>query len=59
MYDLERDPHELRNLAGDPAYAAVLRDLTAELRRKQAEAGDSDELARAFLAQDLKELKKH
>ena len=58
LYDLERDPHELRNLAGDPAYAAVLRDLTAELRRKQAEAGDSDELARAFLAQDLKELKK-
>ncbi|QDV25538.1 sulfatase family protein [Aureliella helgolandensis] len=30
LYDLKQDPHEIRNLAGDPAYAAPL----AELRRK-------------------------
>lgn len=30
LYDVERDPHEVRNLAGDSAHAAVL----AELRQK-------------------------
>jgi hypothetical protein len=40
------------------AASAVLRDLTAELRRRQSEVGDSDELARSLLAKDLTELKK-
>lgn len=31
LYDLKNDPHELRNLAGDPEYAAVKRDLVAKL----------------------------
>jgi N-sulfoglucosamine sulfohydrolase len=31
LYDLEKDPHELKNVAGDPAYAKVLAELRAEL----------------------------
>ncbi len=31
LYDLAADPHELRNLARDPAHAAVARDLAARM----------------------------
>ncbi|HEY8108824.1 MAG TPA: sulfatase [Patescibacteria group bacterium] len=31
LYDLLKDPYELNNLAGDPYYAAVLKDLAAKL----------------------------
>jgi arylsulfatase A-like enzyme len=53
LYDLEKDPRELQNVYDDPAYAEVRRRLTAELRRLQAVYGDSDELARKFLKDDL------
>ncbi len=33
LYDLERDPHELRNVAGDPAYAKVKARLSERLRK--------------------------
>ena len=33
LYDVVRDPHEVRNLAGDPALRPVLEDLKARLRR--------------------------
>lgn len=32
LYDLEKDPHELRNVAGDPAYAANLKELGEKLQ---------------------------
>jgi arylsulfatase A-like enzyme len=31
LYDLKNDPHELRNRAGDPAYAAIKNDLARKL----------------------------
>ena len=40
LFDLEQDPHELRSVYHDPAYAAVARDLRAELRRLQTQFGD-------------------
>jgi arylsulfatase A-like enzyme len=58
LYDLEKDPHELRNVYDDPAYAAVRAEMTAELRRKQSGCGDSDELARRFVEADLKNAKR-
>ncbi len=40
LFDLDTDPHELRNVYADPAYADVVRELRGELRRLQTEAGD-------------------
>ena len=33
LFDLERDPHDLKNVYGDPAYADVRKELEAELAR--------------------------
>ncbi len=33
LYDLKNDPYELHNLAGDPAYGNVLREMQAALER--------------------------
>ena len=40
LYDLTKDPHELRNVAGDPSYAEVLADLRRRLRSWQQETSD-------------------
>ena len=53
LYDLASDPHELNNVAADPAYAGIRRDLEAELGRLQNSYGDSEELARKFVTLDV------
>lgn len=40
LYHLPDDPHELRNLAADPAHAARLRELRADLDAWMREQGD-------------------
>lgn len=40
LYDTQADPHELHNLADDPAYAAVLEEMRGELNRWMTEIGD-------------------
>jgi N-sulfoglucosamine sulfohydrolase len=40
LYDLERDPLESTNLAGDPRHAALLADLKGRLKAFQARTGD-------------------
>jgi len=40
LYDLVKDPHELRNAWADPAYAEVRRDLERRLSDLQEELGD-------------------
>ena len=37
LFDLEKDPHELRSVYSDPAYATVVADLKRELDRLRAE----------------------
>jgi arylsulfatase A-like enzyme len=41
-FDLAVDPRELRSVYDDPSYAAVVRELKAELRRLQQELGDTE-----------------
>ncbi len=40
LYDLAKDPHELKNVAGDPAYAAVLKDLRGQVKEWQQRTRD-------------------
>lgn len=40
LYDLHADPREVLNVAHDPAYADVRRQLTRRLRELQTELGD-------------------
>ncbi len=40
LYDLEHDPYEMKNLAGDPAYADIKGRLRAELERWMKQQGD-------------------
>jgi arylsulfatase A-like enzyme len=42
LFDLEADPAELRSVYHEPAYAGIVRELKAELRRLQAELGDTE-----------------
>ena len=43
LYDLEKDPREIRNVYADPAYAGVLRGMKDELERLRRLYGDTDE----------------
>jgi arylsulfatase A-like enzyme len=43
LYDLEKDPRELRNVHGDPAYAGVLSRMKAELDRLRRLYNDTDD----------------
>ena len=43
LYDLEKDPRELNNVYGDPAYAPIVAELKAELERLRNRYGDTDE----------------
>ena len=47
LYDLENDPHELRNLFDDPAQQERVRDLSGRVRDWQARTGDTAPLPRA------------
>ncbi len=43
LYDLEKDPQELKNVFREPAYKKIAEDLKAELLRLKDELGDSDD----------------
>ncbi|MBS1830126.1 MAG: sulfatase [Acidobacteria bacterium] len=43
LYDTEKDPWELHNLAGQPAMAAVLEKMRARMKQFRRQIGDSDE----------------
>jgi len=54
LYDLEKDPHEMNNVYGDPAYQDITKDLKKELQRLRDKYGDSEELDKRFIEEDLK-----
>ena len=45
LFDLGKDPHELKNVFADPAYASTLRKLKDELHRLKREMKDEDQFA--------------
>jgi N-sulfoglucosamine sulfohydrolase len=47
LYDLKKDPHQTKNLAGDPAYAGTLRNLSDQLMA-ELEKGNDPRLEDAF-----------
>ncbi len=47
LYDLRRDPEQLHNVAGDPAYAADLKSLSQRLTRELIVTGDPREVGGA------------
>jgi len=40
LYDLRKDPREIHNVAQDPAYAAVIKEMRAELAKWRKSVGD-------------------
>jgi len=40
LFDVEADPHEVNNLANDPKFASVLKDLRERMQRKLREIND-------------------
>ena len=40
LYDLKKDPHQVHNVAADPAYASILADLEARLMDELRRTGD-------------------
>ena len=46
LFDLQRDPGQMRSVYGDPAYAATVVSLQAELTRLRTEFGDHSDTAR-------------
>ncbi|EEF61033.1 sulfatase family protein [Pedosphaera parvula] len=45
FYDLKRDPHELKNVYADPAYAKEVQRAKAEMERLRKELNDHDQYA--------------
>ncbi len=43
LYDLRKDPKELKNEYNNPVYSEVIKELKKELRRLREELGDTDE----------------
>ncbi|MBP1767422.1 MAG: sulfatase, partial [Candidatus Aminicenantes bacterium] len=52
LYDLEKDPRELRNVWADASYSGIRRELENELARLQRQYGDSPDQARRFVEAD-------
>ena len=46
LFDLEKDPRELKNVYADPSYAGTVKSLKAELYRLKKEVKDEDQFAK-------------
>ena len=59
MYDLEKDPHEMKNIYNDPLYAEVQKDLHNQLDQLRKQYGDSDSLSKKFIDEYNEKVKKN
>ncbi len=59
LYDLEKDPYELKNLANDPGSAGIRKELEAKLDEWMEKTGDSWEFDWTAPLEDNGRLYKH
>lgn len=53
LYDLRKDPREMRNVYSDPAYAKIVEKLKKELYRLKKELKDDDQFANELPKDDV------
>ena len=53
LYDLQKDPQEMKNVIDDPDYGQIKNDLMQKLTDIRAKYQDSDSLTQAILHADL------
>jgi arylsulfatase A-like enzyme len=53
LFDLKRDPHEMKNIYSDPAYADITKRLKAELFRLKKGLRDNDQFADSLPKDDV------
>lgn len=53
LYDVESDPHEVKNLAGDPKYKMILEDLRGRLFAKMKALPDSSLYPESYLVKNM------
>jgi arylsulfatase A-like enzyme len=53
LYDLRRDPHELKNVYADPAYAETVKGLKEEMYRLKRELRDDDQFEKELPKDDV------
>jgi len=58
LYDLQKDPHEMKNVYNDPAYAETQKMLHKKLTEIRAKYGDSDANDQKFIKKFLEGMKK-
>ena len=54
LYDTRTDPHEIRNVADDPAHAEILARLRGALETWQVEIGDTGMVPEAVLIEEMR-----
>ncbi|MEJ2005492.1 MAG: sulfatase [Cyclobacteriaceae bacterium] len=59
LYDLKKDPHEMNNVYGDPAYAEVQAKLHEELEELRVKYQDSDSLNQHFIEEYNEKVKEN
>lgn len=57
LYDLEKDPRELKNIYGDPAYSNVQAELHKELDQLRVKYEDNDSLNQKFIEEYKEKVK--
>jgi arylsulfatase A-like enzyme len=49
LYDLQKDPHEMHNVYGDPSYLDIQTEMTQELQALREKYKDSEALDQKFI----------
>jgi arylsulfatase A-like enzyme len=53
LYDLEKDPHEMKNLYADPAHAEIVKKLKVEMERLKKELKDENQFENQLPPDDV------